>query len=78
MIICSFYCYCWNAICQINVKKNIIINDDDVDHDDDDDDDDALFLRNVDPTKSIYALFAAWKIVSDSHHRKSPIVTSRI
>ena len=62
------------------MKKNIIINDDDVDHDDDDDDDDddALFLRNVDPTKSIYALFAARKIVSDSHHRKSPTVTSRV
>ena len=74
MIICSLYCHCWNVICQINVKKNIFINDGDDDHDDDDDDDDddALFLRNVDPTKGVYALFSAWKIVIDSHHRKSP------
>ena len=44
------------------MKKNIFINDGDDDHDDDDDDDDdddALFLRNVDPTKGVYALFPA-------------------
>ena len=43
-----------------------------VDDDDDDDGDDELFLRDGWPTKGVYALFPAWTIATDSHHRKSP------